>query len=379
MVWESLIREGIQVVFGIPGGAVIPLYHFMVDYPIRHVLMRHEQAAIHAADGYARATGRTGVCLVTSGPGATNLVSGLATAQMAGSAVVAITGQTSASMLGTDAFQEVDIVSITSAVTKHNYLVTAVQDLPRVIKEAFYIARSGEPGPVLIAIAADAQLGEAIYVPPSEVCLPGYRPVEQVASVAEGHSHAEPAPGSAAVDPDRRMVEVLLDQLGQIGHGGPVVVADLEGEMQTLIARRLRTLLTAGKTGTRGFALPAAIGALIGLPDRPVWAITGDDSFQANIQELATVAQEHVPLKIVVLVQRDGPGADPDRPGPSGKRSFSSRLPGPDLVKLAEAYGLDSAVVRDRQECAAVISRAEASGEPMLIEFRRAVGYDRLE
>ena len=175
IVWESLVREGIDTAFGISGGAVIHLYHALPDYPIHHVLMRHEQGAAHAADGYARAAGKVGVCVATSGPGATNLVTGLATAYMDSSPVVAITGQVTTPYIGTDAFQEVDITGITLPITKHNYLVTDVHELPRVIKEAFHIARTGRPGPVLIDIAKDVQAAELEYVYPDTVDLPGFR------------------------------------------------------------------------------------------------------------------------------------------------------------------------------------------------------------
>ena len=176
IVWESLVREGVEVVFGISGGAVIHLYHALPEYPIRHILMRHEQAAAHAADGYVRATGKVGVCMATSGPGATNLVTGLATAYMDSSPVVAITGQVPTSLIGKDAFQEVDITGITLPITKHNYLVTEVEALPTVIKEAFHIARTGRPGPVLIDIAKDVQAASLEYEYPEEVNLPGYHP-----------------------------------------------------------------------------------------------------------------------------------------------------------------------------------------------------------
>jgi len=174
IVWESLVREGVETVFGISGGAVIHLYHALPDYSLHHVLMRHEQAAAHAADGYARATGKVGVCIATSGPGATNLVTGLATAYMDSSPVVAITGQVASPFIGTDAFQEVDITGITQPITKHNYLVTDIRDLPTTIKEAFYIARTGRPAPVLIDIAKDVQAGKVEYVYPDEVHLLGY-------------------------------------------------------------------------------------------------------------------------------------------------------------------------------------------------------------
>ncbi len=176
MVWESLVREGVDVFFGITGGKVIPLYHELTRYPIRQVTMRHEQAAAHAADGYARATGKVGVCVATSGPGATNLVTGIANAQMDSVPLVAITGQVSRSDLGLDSFQEVDITGITMPIVKHNYLITDVVDLPVAIKEAFHIARTGRPGAVLIDIAVNAQTDTAEYVYPDEVDLPGFRP-----------------------------------------------------------------------------------------------------------------------------------------------------------------------------------------------------------
>jgi len=159
MIWESLVREGVSVVFGYPGGAILPAYDAMLDYPIRHVLVRHEQGAAHMADGYARATGKVGVAVATSGPGATNMVTGIATAMMDSSPIVCITGQVGSSLIGSDAFQETDITGITLPITKHNYLVTRAADIAPAIREAFAIASSGRPGPVLVDIAKDAQLG----------------------------------------------------------------------------------------------------------------------------------------------------------------------------------------------------------------------------
>jgi acetolactate synthase-1/2/3 large subunit len=176
ILWESLVREGVDTVFGITGGQIMPVYHELVNYPIRHITVRHEQGAAHAADGYARASGRVGVCLATSGPGATNLVTGIATAQMDSSPLVAITGQVPSSILGTDAFQEVDITGIVMPITKHVYLVTDPGELAQAVKEAFHIARSGRPGAVLIDITKDAQVGEAEFEYPAEVDLPGYKP-----------------------------------------------------------------------------------------------------------------------------------------------------------------------------------------------------------
>ncbi len=179
IIMECLIREGIDVFFGYPGGAILPTYDAMTKYrdQLHHVLVRHEQGASHMADGYARATGKVGVCIATSGPGATNLVTGLATAMMDSSPIVAITGQVPTAAIGSDAFQETDVTGVTLPVTKHNYLVTDVKDLAYVMKEAFHIARTGRPGPVLVDVPKDVQnaVTEFIY-PEYDIVLPGYHP-----------------------------------------------------------------------------------------------------------------------------------------------------------------------------------------------------------
>jgi len=159
ILWESLVRQGVTDVFGYPGGAILPAYDAMLGYPIRHILVRHEQGATHMADGYARASGRIGVAIATSGPGATNMVTGIATAMMDSSPIVCITGQVGSKLIGSDAFQECDITGITLPITKHNYLVTRPQDVAPAILEGFAVARSGRPGPVLVDITKDAQQG----------------------------------------------------------------------------------------------------------------------------------------------------------------------------------------------------------------------------
>ncbi len=185
IIMECLLREGVDVMFGYPGGAILPTYDAMAKYDdrIHHVLVRHEQGASHMADGYARATGKVGVCIATSGPGATNLVTGLATAMMDSSAIVAITGQVPISAIGSDAFQETDVTGVTLPITKHNYLVTDVNELAYTIKEAFYIARTGRPGPVLVDVPKDVQNAEIEFVyPDADVMLPGYHPPSEARS-----------------------------------------------------------------------------------------------------------------------------------------------------------------------------------------------------
>jgi len=175
---ESLVREGVEVIFGFPGGAVLPLYDTLPQYPqLRHILVRHEQGAAHAADGYARATGRVGVCLATSGPGACNLVTGIANAHLDSSPVVAITGQVARPFIGKDGFQEIDITGITVPITKHNYLILRADEIATRVKEAFHIASTGRPGPVLLDIPRDVFTEEATFSYPSKVDLPGYKPV----------------------------------------------------------------------------------------------------------------------------------------------------------------------------------------------------------
>jgi acetolactate synthase-1/2/3 large subunit len=182
IIWECLVHQGVQTVFGYPGGAILPAYDAMLDYPVRHVLVRHEQGATHMADGYARAGGGVGVAIATSGPGATNMVTGIATAMMDSSPVVCITGQVPSKLIGYDAFQETDITGITVPITKHNYLITRVEDIMPAIKEAFFLAKSGRPGPVLVDITKDAQAASIDWTwDPEPVKMRGYRPERPVA------------------------------------------------------------------------------------------------------------------------------------------------------------------------------------------------------
>lgn len=223
IVMECLLREGVEVMFGYPGGAILPTYDAMTKYPqIHHVLVRHEQGACHMADGYARATGRVGVAIATSGPGATNLVTGISTAMMDSSPIVCITGQVTRGAIGSDAFQETDVTGVTLPITKHNYLVMDIHELPYVIREAFYIARTGRPGPVLIDIPKDIQIEKIEFVYPEEpIRLPGYRPPETA---------------------DEEDVETALNLINQAkrpiilaGHG--IVMAGAVGELREMAER----------------------------------------------------------------------------------------------------------------------------------------------
>src|SRR5438270_11107441 len=172
---ECLVREEVDVIFGYPGGVTLPLYDAMYDNPIRHVLVRHEENACFAAEGYAKSTGKVGVCCATSGPGATNLVTGLVDAMMDSIPIVAITGQVHSKLIGSDAFQEADTFGITRPATKHNFMVKSLQELPQIVHEAFYIAATGRPGPVLVDIPKDVFMARGHYSPGDPIHLPGYK------------------------------------------------------------------------------------------------------------------------------------------------------------------------------------------------------------
>jgi acetolactate synthase I/II/III large subunit len=526
ILWECMVREGVDTLFGITGGKVIPLYHELPNYPIRNVIVRHEQAAAHAADGYARATGKVGVCLATSGPGATNLVTGLANAQMDSAPVVAITGQVSTSDLGTDSFQEVDTTGITMPIVKHSYLITDVRDLAKAVKEAFYLARTGRPGVVLIDIAVNAQTAQTEFEYPSEMDLPGYRPTvrgntRQIRQAAEminqakqpvliagrgiiiaqaeddlltmvekaqlpvvstllgksalpethplclgmGGMHGEayannamqsadliigigtrfddrltstaatfapvakvihidvdpaeigkrvrvdlPIVGDAAailrelvplVQPathpewiacieawraETRSRDILwkettelvpqyvIRKLWEATKGQAIMVSDVGQnqmwEAQYYFHERRRGLITSGGLGTMGFGVPAALGVAIGRPDAPVWVVAGDGGFQMTLQEMATIVQEELPIKIAIL-NNGFLGMVRQWQEFFFKRNYSGTpILGPNFAKLAEAYSIPGFTVKEKSEVEDAIQRAIAIDGPALIDFQ---------
>ncbi len=521
---ESLVREGVDVIFGISGGTVIPLYDAFSEYPqIHRVLVRHEQAAAHAAAGYARVKHKAGVCVATSGPGATNLVTGIADAYMDSTPLVAITGQVVSGMIGKDAFQECDITGITLPIVKHNYLVRDVNDLARVVKEAFHIAQTGRPGPVLIDIPKDVQLAVTDYVCPDSVELPGYRPVlepepshvanaadllnkaerpviiagrgvilsqayEELRELAESYQapvvhtmlglgsfppqhdlnlgmlghHGTVAANRAVQDADlvlaigtrlgdratmrtrdfaRKAVLVHIDidaaemsknvaafasvvgdarsvlrrlnplvkraerpewleqaracrashplvsftrtsrlsartAIRQVcrGAGDDTVIVTGVGQHQMFTAQeyvspRLNGFLSSGGLGTMGFELPAAIGAQMALRDGEVWVVAGDGSLQMTLQELSTVVQEGLPIKIAVI--RNGYlGMVRQWQDLFQKRNYVDvAIHAPDFVKLADAYGIAAMRVESEDEVGPALERARAHQGPFLIEF----------
>jgi acetolactate synthase I/II/III large subunit len=239
IMWECLVREGVTDIFGYPGGAILPAYDAMLNFPIRHILVRHEQGATHMADGYARASGRVGVAIATSGPGATNMVTGIATAMMDSSPIVCITGQVGSKLIGSDAFQETDITGITLPITKHNYLVTRPQDVAPAVREAFHLARSGRPGPVLIDITKDAQQLSCIF--------------DWDAAAPVEHKPPLPEPDAAACARAIELIATAERPVVLVGHG--ILLGDATRELRQFIDR---TRIPAAVTLLGIGALPAS-------------------------------------------------------------------------------------------------------------------------
>ena len=521
---ESLLQEGVDVIFGISGGTVIPLYDAVSQYPqIRRVLVRHEQAAAHAAAGYARLRHKAGVCVGTSGPGATNLVTGITDAYLDSTPLVVITGQVARSFIGKDAFQETDITGITLPITKHSYLVRDVADLATIIKEAFHIAQTGRPGPVLIDIPKDVQQEEAEFAYPDTVNLPGYKPATEadpahVANVAEllnradrpvviagrgvilsrayeelkelvetlqapvvhtmlglgslppqhylnlgmlgmhGSVYAnravqdadlilaigtrfgdratmkadEFAPNAVVVHIDIDPAEmnknvvafrslfgdakVVLRQLNPLLERGdraawltkvdswrssnPLVVHTLGtklsarrvirrlyesiddksivvtgvGQHQMFAAQeyaspRLNGFLSSGGLGTMGFELPAALGAQIACPDEAVWVVAGDGGFQMTMQELSTIVQEGLPVKIAIVNNGYLGMVRQWQDLFCNHNYVDVAIHTPDFVKLADAYGIPAVRVENECDVLPAFDRANAHPGPFLIEF----------
>ncbi|MFH1489155.1 MAG: thiamine pyrophosphate-binding protein, partial [Pseudomonadota bacterium] len=236
IIMKVLQEEGVDVIFGFPGGAVTDIYHELVQTDIRHILVRHEQGAVHAADGYARASGKVGVCLVTSGPGATNTVTGIASAFMDSVPMVVLTGQVPTQLIGNDAFQEVDIVGITRPCTKHNYLVKNIGDLARTLKEAFYIARTGRPGPVLVDLPKDVVQASTTYKPIKHVQLRSYNP------------NYEPN-----IKQLPKVVKLIKEAKKPVVFAGGGVILSGAADELTRFAKKIRAPLTSTLMGLGGF------------------------------------------------------------------------------------------------------------------------------
>ena len=521
---ESLVKEDVNTIFGYPGGVVLGIFDALFDAPLRVILTRHEQAAAHAADGYARASGKVGVCMSTSGPGATNLVTGIATAYMDSIPIVALTGQVATPLIGGDAFQEADITGITRPITKHNYLVRDVRDLARTIKEAFHIASTGRPGPVLVDLPKDVTVNEAEFKYPKTVELRGYKPTyeghprqikraaEQIAKserpviyagggvissgasrelrefahkiqapvtltllglggfpasaplfvgmlgmhgtkcansavsecdllIAIGarcddrvtgkvdkfapnatiiHIDIDPAAISKSVVVDIPIVGDVKNILAQLmplvkkcnteawlkqvekwkkeypltydkkaktikpqyvveqiyeATGGDAIIATEVGQNQMWAAQFYRfdaprRFLSSGGLGTMGYGFPAAIGAQIACPDRLVFDIAGDGSFQMNIQELATVVRLKLPVKVAILNNQFlGMVRQWQKMFYGGRYSSSCLADNPDFAKVAEAYGATGIRITEKRHVRPAIETAIKTPGPVILDF----------
>ena len=531
IIVESLKKEGVETIFNYPGGAVLPLFDELQGAPFQQVLVRHEQAAVHAADGYARATGKVGVVIVTSGPGATNTVTGIATAFMDSVPVVIMTGQVPTLLIGNDAFQEADIIGITRPCTKHNYLVKDIKVLAQTIKEAFYVARSGRPGPVLIDLPKDTLVNSAEFKYPEKVFIRGYQPTYEghvgqiqraaklvlkskkpvlyvgggiissnaskeltlfaeklgipvtmtlmgLGSIAGNHSlslgmlgmhgtywanmavmesdlliaigsrfddrvtgkieafapqakiiHIDIDPTSisknvrvdlpivgdckrvlskilslledeevrtfkAGMDKWHHQIEkfraihsmnyeqrdiikpqYVIEKIFELTKGDAIISTEV-GQNQMWTAQyfpflRPRTLLTSGGLGTMGYGFPAAMGAQVAFPNKLVIDISGDGSFQMNSQELATVVQYRLPVKVVILNNGYLGMVRQWQEFFYGKRYASVSLEGvsPNFVKLAEAYGAVGLRATKPEEVVPALKKAFSTPEPVIIDF----------
>jgi acetolactate synthase-1/2/3 large subunit len=521
---ESLVKEGVEVIFGFPGGALLPLYDTLPQYPqLRHILVRHEQGAAHAADGYARATGKVGVCLATSGPGACNLVTGIATAHLDSSPMVAITGQVARPFIGKDAFQEIDITGITVPITKHNYLILKVEELAHSVKEAFHIAGTGRPGPVLIDIPRDVFVEETTFHYPEKLNLESYKPIQhghpaqikkaaklineakrpvilagrgvnisgafpELKELAEkaqipvittllgigcfpedhllslgmigmhGMAYANLAVESSDVliaigmrfddratgrvngfAPRAQVIHIDIDPaeigknvrvdvpiVGNVKHvlqelnklvntqthvewieqveewrrkHPVVVIRETEKLLPQFVIRKIyditegkaiivtgvgqnqmwsaqhfwycrpNTFISSGGLGTMGFELPAALGAKVGCPNEPVWAVAGDGGFQMTIQELATAAQDKIAVK-VAIINNGYLGMVRQWQELFYKKNYvATPLSSPDFVKVAEAYGIPGIRVTDKALVVSAMQKAMAYDGPFVIDF----------
>jgi len=531
IIVECLKKEGVDILFNYPGGAVLPLFDELQNAPFRQVLVRHEQAAVHAADGYARATGKVGVTLVTSGPGATNTVTGIATAYMDSIPIVVLTGQIPTLLIGNDAFQEADIIGITRPCTKHNYLVKDAKDLGRTLKEAFYVARSGRPGPVLVDLPKDIMVNSTEFKYPDKVFVRGYQPTyeghpgqiqravklilkskkpvlyagggiissnaskelgllaerlsipvtmtlmglggfpgnhplslgmlgmhgtyranmavqecdlllaigarfdDRVTGMIEAfaphatiiHIDIDPTSISKNVRVDlpivgdcKRVLSKILslleeEEIASLKEGldkwlhqiekwkaihnmeyqqgekikpqyvvekiyeltkGDAIITTEVGQNQMWAAQyyqfiKPRTLLTSGGLGTMGYGFPAAMGAQVAFPNKLVIDISGDGSFQMNSQELATIVQYQLPVKVAILNNGNLGMVRQWQEFFYGKRYASSSLEGlsPDFVKLAEAYGAIGLRATKPEEVVPTLKKAFSLPKPVVIDF----------
>jgi len=365
---ESLKREGVKVLFGFPGGFNMPIYDVLYDERpesrpdvdgIRHVLVRHEQSAVHMADGYARTSGRAGVCLATSGPGATNLITGLATAYHDSSPVVAITGQVPSYMVGSDAFQEADIIGMTTSVTKYAFQPLRAKEIPSAVRAAFQIATSPPSQPVVIEIPRNVQQEEDDLDLSTDHESSEIRPIPKVlgkgASTELAHTVSdENEPRSASL----RALEALAGLLP----ADVIVTADAQLAYNSKEDLGHRTLISSNHFATSGFGFPAALGAKIARPEAHVITIEDRMGFLMTENSLATSLEERIPIAVIVL--NDPQGLSSGRWSSTMNRLNSI----PDLVKLAESYGVQGIRVKTFSELESAVKESIQSPVTKVID-----------
>lgn len=297
---QSLLNHHVNTIFGYPGSCVMSVLDCLYNKKdsINHILVRHEQGAIHAAQGYAQVSGKTGVALLTSGPGATNTVTGIADAMINSMPLVVITGQVHSKLLGTDAFQEIDIIGITHSITKWTYQVSSAEEIAPAIAHAFHIASTGRPGPVLLDITKDAQTEEATYIPQKIDFIRSYDPMQE-------EEPEEIAPLSSCDKVKDTIADQIIEILRSIEQDLILVLdTEVNYEPKPNQSSTFYKIIQSEKFGVMGFGLPAAIGAKYAAPHKTVCLITHSDQFQTTIQELGVIMQSGIDIKIFLLNNR---------------------------------------------------------------------------
>lgn len=346
---KSLSNHGINTIFGYPGSCVMSIldYLYNKESPINHVLVRHERGAIYAAQGYAQISKKVGVALVTSGPGATNTVAGITDAMTNNIPLIVITGQVNSQLLGTDAFQEVDIINITHSITKWVYQVRSASEISSAISHAFYIASSGQPGPVLLDITKDAQIQEAIYIPQKINSIRSYNS----SKLYETEIVISDAKTGIKENPTDRIINILQDIEEQL-----IVILDIEHNSGSILKHN--KFIRSVKSCSNGFGLPVAIGAKYAEPDKTVSLIVGSNQLQQSIQELGVVMQSNVDIKIVLL------------------NSKNNTL-NPNFVQVAEAYNIKSKKASKNITVKENIEKMLKSKGAYILEMDLEVTYSR--
>ncbi|HFE4927676.1 TPA: thiamine pyrophosphate-dependent enzyme [Staphylococcus aureus] len=394
---EALLKENVDYLFGYPGGAVLPLYDTFYDGKIKHILARHEQGAVHAAEGYARVSGKTGVVVVTSGPGATNVMTGITDAHCDSLPLVVFTGQVATPGIGKDAFQEADILSMTSPITKQNYQVKRVEDIPKIVHEAFHVANSGRKGPVVIDFPKDMgvlatnvdlcdEINKVIHVDLGIIadckrfleCLndKNVETIEHSDWVKHCQNNKQKHPFKLGEE-DQVFCkpQQTIEYIGKITNGEAIVTTDV-GQHQMWAAqfypfKNHGQWVTSGGLGTMGFGIPSSIGAKLANPDKTVVCFVGDGGFQMTNQEMALLPEYGLDVKIV-LINNGTLGMVKQWQDKFFNQRFSHSVFNgqPDFMKMAEAYGVKGFLIDKPEQLEEQLDTAFAYQGPALIEVR---------